>query len=192
MRQQSMIKKTAIGIDIDGTLTDPTYFIPHLNAHFKREIKKEDAYIYDYTKLYEVTQEEIRNYFKSVNVMFESPLLDYAKETVLELNEKHDVYIITARNKELHDRTRAWLDARGLEKLELLTLGTPAKAPVAKELGITMFLEDHPTASIEIAQEDIQVYLMDAPYNQQTVHKNIQRVYNWMEMRKHLVSQGAL
>lgn len=188
------MKKTGIGIDIDGTLTDPSYFIPYLNEYFKKEIRTDMPHVYDYAELYGTTAEEIHYYLAHVNsnLMFESHLLNNAKETVLELAERNDVYIITARQKELYDRTRRWLDMRGLGKIELLCLGTPDKSPVAKELGVQYFLEDHPTASVTIADSGINVYLMDAPYNQDTMHKNIERIYNWTEAREHLMRKGAL
>ena len=124
--------------------------------------------------------------------MFESDLLDYAKDTVLDLAEKNNVYIITARDMGLYDKTRKWLDRKGLGSIELLCLGTPDKSPVAKELGVRYFLEDHPTASVQIADSGIKVCLMDAPYNKDTVHKNIERVYNWSQARDSLIRNGAL
>lgn len=188
------MNKFGIGIDIDGTLTDPSYFIPHLNKYFKKEINVQEPHIYDYAELYNTTPEEIRHYFTHINptLMFESHLLDYAKETVLDLSQKNNVYIITARKSELYDKTRAWLDKRGLGSIELLCLGTPDKSPVAKELSVKYFLEDHPTASIEIANADIDVVLMDAPYNKETAHQKIERVYNWMQAREWLLRNGAL
>ena len=194
MRKEETMKKLGIGIDIDGTLTDPSYFIPYLNEYFKKEIRTDVPHVYDYAELYGTSSEAIRYYLSHVNanLMFESHLVDHAKETVLDLSEKNDVYIITARPQELYDKTRRWLDLRGLGKIELLCLGTPDKSPVAKELGVKYFLEDHPTASLTIADAGINVYLMDAPYNKDTVHKNIERVYSWIEAREHLMRNGAL
>ncbi len=186
--------KLGIGIDIDGTLTDPGYFIPHLNEYFKKDIRTNEPHIYDYAQLYNTTPDEIRHYFTQVkpDVMFESNLLDHARETVLELSEKNRVYIITARKNELYDKTRRWLDKKGLGSIELLCLGTPDKSRVARELKVEYFLEDHPTASIEIADSGIQVYLMDAPYNKDTAHRNIERIFSWMQARDHLIKKGAL
>lgn len=188
------MKKLGIGVDIDGTLTDPSYFIPHLNEYFKKNIGLDEPHVYDYAKLYETTPEEIRHFFTHVksNVMFESNLLDHAKETVLDLARKNNVYIITARRPELYDKTREWLDRKGLSRIELICTGEPDKSPVAKDLEVRYFLEDHPTASVDIANSGIDVVLMDAPYNKETVHQKIERVYNWMEARNQLIRYGAL
>ncbi len=186
-------KRLNIGIDIDGTLTHPGYFIPHLNRHFDRDINFADVRIYDFGELYNVSREQLHDLFvKNQGIMFEAELLEGAKNTVLELAERHNVHIITACDREIHLRTRNWLDRVGLSKIELHSLGSPNKAQFAKELQCDLFFEDHPTASKEIAEHGIGVLLMDAPYNRDTIHHNIHRVYNWQDIRAELVDRGAL
>ncbi|MDO5062219.1 MAG: hypothetical protein Q4D77_03525 [Peptostreptococcaceae bacterium] len=187
-------KRLNIGIDIDGTLTHPGYFIPHLNKLFNKNIVYEDIRVYDFRELYQTTDEVLTNFFidEEKGILFQVELLKDAKRTVLELAEKHNVHIITARRKEIHDRTRAWLDKVGLDKIELHSLGTPNKRTLAEELGCHYFFEDHPTASAEIADAGISVLLMDAPYNRHTTHDNLRRVHSWADIRSELTSKGVL
>lgn len=189
-----MNKKTTIGIDIDGTLTHPGYFIPHLNKYFNVNIGYEELRVYDFRELYHTTEEELRDFFVSdgKGILFSVELLEGAKQTVLDLAKKHEVHIITARGKEIHERTRLWLDKVGLASIELHSLGTPDKKTLAEKLGCRYFLEDHPTASAEIAEAGISVLLMDAPYNRDTHHQNMQRVHSWMDIRKALMNKGVL
>lgn len=187
-------RKLNIGIDIDGTLTHPGYFIPHLNKYFNRNVGYEELRIYDFRELYQTTDEELREFFvgKGKGILFSVELLADAQRTVLELAAKHNVHIITARRPDIHDKTREWLDRVGLSKIELYSLGTPNKRALAEELACDYFFEDHPTASEEIAEAGISVLLMDAPYNRETAHKNMLRVHNWQDIRKEMIIKGVL
>lgn len=187
-------KKLNFCIDIDGTLTHPGHFIPYLNKHFNKEIKYEDITVYDFGELYDTNEEELKAFFHKdgKGVLFHADLLDGAQNLVLELAEKHNVCIVTARKPELCEKTREWLDMVGLKSIELHCLGTSNKRPFAEELGCDYFFEDHPTASVDIADAGISVLLMDAPYNQQTAHENMKRIYNWGEIRSNLVEKGIL
>lgn len=187
-------KRMTIGIDIDGTLTHSGYFIPFLNKHFNKNIDMKTIKIYDFAELYEVTNEDLYNYFvtEGKDVMFEVPLLSDAQRIVKKLSENHDIYIISARREEAYDRTYKWLQDVGLGGIKLYCLGSPKKAELAKELKCDYFFEDHPTASINIAEEGIKVLLMDAPYNQETNHENMTRVFSWNEIEKVLEDNKLL
>jgi len=188
------MKKYNIGIDIDGTLTFAGYFLPYLNEYFGRNVGYEELNKYDFRDIYNVSDEEMMNFFRGEgkNLIFNVDLLDGARETVMELSKKHNVWIITARNPDMHQRTRSWLDDNGLEKIELITLGTPHKLEKATELGCQIFIEDHPDASVDIAAAGIRLYLVDAPYNQVSVHENITRVHDWEEIRSIFKLEGIL
>lgn len=189
-----MREKLNIGIDIDGTLTHPGYFIPHLNRYFNVNVDFESFNVYDFREFYNATEEELTDFFigEGKGILFTVELLEDAKRTVLELAEHHNVHIVTARKPNIHDKTREWLDRVGLGKIELHSLGTPNKRAFAQELGCHYFFEDHPTASKEIAEAGISVLLMDAPYNRLTSHQNMVRVHNWQDIRRELIQKGAL
>ena len=188
------MKKYNIGIDIDGTLTFSGYFLPYLNEYFGRDIGYEELNKYDFRDIYNVTDEEIMSFFRGEgkNLIFNADLLDGARDTVNELSQKHNVWIITARKPDMHEKTRKWLDENGLEKIELITLGTPDKLQKATELGCEIFIEDHPDASIVIAAAGIKLYLVDAPYNKISEHENITRVHDWEEIRTIFRAEGIL
>ena len=144
--------------------------------------------------MYGVTNEQIRSYFRTdgKDVMFGQSLLENVKKVVLNLEMEHKVYIITARKEEFYDKTKNWLRNVGLGSLELFCLGSPEKAELAKKLDCEYFIEDHPTASIEIAKNNVNVLLMNAPYNKDTTHQNINRLFNWFEVEKFFKEKGIL
>ena len=162
------MKKYNIGIDIDGTLTFSGYFLPYLNEYFGRDIGYEELNKYDFRDIYNVTDEEIMSFFRGEgkNLIFNADLLDGARDTVNELSQKHNVWIITARK--------------------------PDKLQKATELGCEIFIEDHPDASIDIAAAGIKLYLVDAPYNKISEHENITRVHDWEEIRTIFRAEGIL
>ena len=188
------MKKHNIGIDIDGTLTYAGYFLPYLNEYFGKEIQYEELIKYDFKDIYGVSEEKIMEFFlgEGRNLIFNVDILEDAKNTVLELSEKHNVWIITARIPETYRKTKLWLERNGLGHVELITLGTPDKLGKAKELGCDIFIEDHPDASIDIAEAGIKLYLVDAPYNRTSNHENIVRVRDWNEMRNIFKEEGVL
>ena len=102
------MKKYNIGIDIDGTLTFSGYFLPYLNEYFGRDVGYEELNKYDFRDIYNVTDEEIMSFFRGEgkNLIFNADLLDGARDTVNELSQKHNVWIITARKPDMHEKTR--------------------------------------------------------------------------------------
>lgn len=189
-----MNKKT-IGIDIDGTITHTWYFIPHLNKKFNKNVDWENNTIYDFAELYEVTHDELKNYFQTdegKSVMFGQELLPNVLDTINKLDDLYKVYIITARSEEFCSGTKKWLESVGLGHIELYCLGSPDKSKLAKELGCDYFIEDHPTASKDIADKDIKVILVNASYNKETNHKNITRVNDWLEIENYFRKEEML
>lgn len=188
------MEKLNICVDIDGTLTFSGYFMPYLNEYFGVDVTFEEIRDYDFRDIYGVTEEDLHHFFttEGKNLFFDVELLECAKETMLELNEKHNVWIITARREETHNQTQKWLELNSLGNIKLITLGTPHKLEKALELNCDIFIEDHPEASVDIAKSGIKLYLMDAPYNKATEHENIIRVESWREIRKHLKKDGII
>lgn len=188
------MEKKNICVDIDGTLTFSGHFMPYLNEHFGMDVTFEEIRDYDFKDIFGVSEDDLIHFFKANGrkIFLDVELLESAKETMLELNEKHNVWIITARNLDTHKDTKKWLDLNGLGDIELITLGTPHKLEKALELKCDIFLEDHPEASLDIAKSGIKLFLMDAPYNKETDHENIIRVDSWKEIRTYLKKDGIL
>lgn len=188
------MKKYNIGIDIDGTMTWSGYFLPYLNEYFGKNIPYEELRKYDFKDIYKVSDEEIDVFFSThgKDLIYKVDILENVKDTVLELATKHNVWIITARNTDMHGKTKEWLTKNGLGEIELITLGTPDKLQKARDLGCEIFIEDHPEASVTIAEAGIKLYLVDAPYNKHLNHENITRVSNWIEIRNLFEKEGIL
>ncbi len=67
-----MTKK--FGIDIDGTVTSPETFVPHLNKAFNLNLTLEDITEYDFSPFVNVSPAELGNGLKQMNALFMKPL----------------------------------------------------------------------------------------------------------------------
>lgn len=70
------------GIDIDGTVTSPETFVPHLNKAFNANLTYEDITEYDFLPFVNATREELAQWFtdNEAAIYKTSPLAPHAKE----------------------------------------------------------------------------------------------------------------
>ena len=184
-----------IGIDIDGVLTD------------------EDAFMYDYGSKFCIenhlplsirANEMEENIFgwedKQVGEKFWNTYLEeyvtkypariFAAEVIQKLKQKHEIYIITARNEEglplssygkMKEFTEEWLKDQKISFDQILYTQRGKKLKDCVETGIDIMIDDDPT-NIEELRNSIKVMCYDNRYNQKVVGKNITRVYSWYDI----------
>lgn len=173
-----------ICIDIDGTMTTKDYYIPFFNRFFNKNISFEDMKVYDLSKVYGVSEGDIRKFYNLMGARMHASasIQPHVSETILKWRKRHKVSIVTARLKEQEPITVTWLEKYGLSQIDLHSLGKSEKLEFSKTLHCDLFIEDHPIESLRLAEEGIQVLLMDNPYNRQVIHSNINRVNDWYEI----------
>ncbi|WP_099191918.1 5' nucleotidase, NT5C type [Tepidibacter mesophilus] len=178
------MKKLNICIDIDGTVTDPYYFIEYFNDHFNKDLKEEDMNTCKLEDLYDTTLEEILEFYthKGYDIHLSANPLDSSSEIIHELNKKHNLYFVTARNEGLKDVTEEWMRVNNFPKIKVYYLGGYYKVDKARELDCDLFIEDNPQNTEDLAKSGIQVLLMDANYNKDIKLENVTRVMNWNEI----------
>ena len=184
------MKKLNICIDIDGTVTDPYYFMPFFNKYFDKKLEPKDCYTCKIEDLYEVSIDKIIEFYinEGEEMHKSATVLEGVKDILWEMYEKHNLYFVTARNTKMEHITKSWMQENELPPLEVHSLGSYYKVDKAKELKCDIFIEDNPENSIQIAESGIRVFLVDTNYNKSTCHENIKRVESWYEI-KHLIDE---
>ena len=188
-----------IGVDADGVLTDMQEFnYQYGKEFFKKKIVNPEGYsvkeIFSVGKLAEMVYG--LRYFPK-----------YCKEypprpnSALVLNrlksEGHSIHEITARkfviNQNIIGRYSRkwfveWCAKNGFEFSSITfcseKYGPSEKYDACKRLGIEIMIDDRPEIVCYLAEREIPVLMMDAPYNKDVYHKNIRRVKNWNEVYK--------
>lgn len=175
-----------ICIDIDGTITDPYFFVKYLNELTGKKIKESEYVSQNWNDVYGEEFYEIYNNFdKDYGYIYsEANLVDGAKEVIENFyNYGNNIFFVTARSEYVKDITVDWMKSKGLDDFEVIYLGCNSKKlETAKNLNANIFIEDDADNAIKLANEGVNVVLMDANYNKGIEHKNIFRVYNWDEI----------
>lgn len=175
-----------IGIDIDGTVTDPYGFIPFLNEIFRKNITKEQYTTLDWEQLYGTVEGDFYiNFDNNYSYTYEAAEpAEFAVEVIKKLENSEDinVYFVTARRECLKEITEKWFDKYGINANNIYLLGPVKKSGKALELGCDIFIEDDPNNAMDIAKNGIDVLLIDTNYNKDVECDNITRVRNWKEI----------
>ena len=119
-----------------------------------------------------------------MNSYEEAEIIDEAKQIIKDLNEKNNLYFVTARGNELQDITIKWLEKNGLSSIEIYMLGSDYKIDKAKELKCDIFIEDNPLNALQLAQGGVRVFLLETNYNKDTKHDNITKVKDWEHIKR--------
>jgi uncharacterized HAD superfamily protein len=180
------MKKLNIGVDIDGTITDPYHFIPYLNEMFNKNYKNEDITTHDWEALYNIKESDIITNFHEtyLHTYIDVECIEGSSEIIEEIAKEHNVFFITARSHNLTDITNNWLKEIGLSSIDVHLLGSHYKVEKAQELNCDIFIEDSPANAIQLAEVGIIVFLINTYYNQEVKHPNIIRVNNWNEIKE--------
>ena len=173
-----------IGIDIDGTITTPYYWLDFFNENLNRDLKVEDIKHYDHYKDFKITEKEFidfRNeYLKEIHLLAvpRSEAVHYVNRL---FHENESTYLITARENELTLLTKSWLNDNGIKSSDLYHLGSTKKTKLALSLKLDVFLEDRYETALNMALAGIPTILFNTTYNQEGNHPLIYRVDTWEE-----------
>ncbi|WP_096434641.1 5' nucleotidase, NT5C type [Alteribacter populi] len=188
-------KRYRFGIDIDGTVTDPATFIPHINQHFKRELTLDDVTQYDLSKVLGISEADFWKWMQEHegDLYAQANLAAKVKETLLEWEQVHELFYISARHNRFSDLTKNWFDENALPYHHIELLGQHDKIAAVKKHKVDAFFEDKHDNAVNIAEEcGIPVVLINTPYNQDPVPTLVHRVNSWQEAQKtvqHLFGQ---
>ena len=172
------------GIDIDGTITSPHSFVPHINQAFDLNITLDDLYEYEITKCIDVSPEEFGKWFTEMepNLYSKSPIADHAQMIINQWQQQHDILFISARANHLIDVTEKWFAENKINYHQIELIGSHYKVETAKKLDVDIFFEDKHDNAVDISeQSNTPVILFDTPYNRKPIPEKVIRVSNWLE-----------
>ena len=176
--------KRRFGIDIDGTVTCPTTFVPYLNDAFGLNITIDDIKQYDFMPLVTVSEKEFYDWFKNMEpvIYSKSPLAAGAKEILKRWEKEHELYFISARGSHLLDLTKEWFTHQELMYNDIHLIGSHDKIEAAKKYDVDIFLEDKHDNAVNLHEElNIPVLLFNTPYNQDPIPEGVIRINDWKE-----------
>lgn len=178
------MKQIRFGIDIDGTVTDPSSFIPYLNEAFKRNLTLQDIKDYDLSIALGISEKEfwawmMDNEPKMYQKSF--PAAD-ARDILSTWSEQYELFYISARPKHVTKLTHDWFKKNQIPYDHIELLGKHNKLAAVRDHQIDAFFEDKHDNAVNIAEEyEIPVILMDTPYNRLPVPQHVHRAYSWHE-----------
>lgn len=178
------MKNLNICIDIDGTITDAYYWLDITNKYFNKNITEEQVTDYYIHKVMGIERIEYERFYeKNKFEMHINPKIrDDVKSVLKRLSLLHNIYFITAREKDLTMITHLYLRKNGLPYDGLFILGSHYKVDKAREVGCNLFIEDNYDNAIQLSDAGFKVLLIDTNYNRKILNDNIIRVYNWKEI----------
>lgn len=181
-----------IGLDLDGTITNPYYWLEFFNNLFNKNLTEKDCIKYNLCEIYGVgndmwdviNKQHIKGYLDSVDIR------EDAIEIINKLKQKHNCSFITARSdtEYIRNRTIEYLTQNNLDNIPLYMLSSHYKVDKAKELNIEVFVEDSLSNALELSANGIKVFLINTNYNQGELNENIIRVNNWHEIYQEIES----
>lgn len=188
-------KYLKIGIDIDNVIADsyPRY-INAFNEKFGTAVKYEEVYDFYYLENYvgvdkAATSHFIETVLHSEKFQLAIPPYEEPKTIIQKWAESgHLIHYITARPIAIKDITLHWLKNHGFwvkgAKLHLLDVDQePSHANFKKEIvdkwKVDIFVEDTKGIAETL---NIPVLLLDRPWNQGKLPKNVKRVKDWKEI----------
>ncbi|QNO14019.1 hypothetical protein HYG86_04130 [Alkalicella caledoniensis] len=180
------MEKLNICIDIDGTLTEPFFLLDRANKHFEKNIKPEDVDSYEIHQLYGVEFKDFFEFYISVanEVLIDVDPRERVREVLLEIDGKHNIHYVTAREDFLTDVTQRWFEKYKLPSGKLHILGSHYKVKTAEQVKCDLFIEDRYNNAIELAEAGFKVLLIDCVYNRKPLIPGITRVNNWEEVNE--------
>ncbi|WP_369875288.1 hypothetical protein [Alkalicoccobacillus gibsonii] len=172
-----------IGLDIDGTVTDPAAFVPALNQSFQKNLTLDDLTSYDLTGVLGITRDEFTEWMKTneATIYANVTLAENASQVLEKWQHSFELYYVTARGSYLEEITRTWFQTNRVPHHHIELLGQHNKIESIKEHQIDLFLEDKHDNAVEIATHcGIPVLLINTPYNQGDDPKGVIRVNDWL------------
>lgn len=180
------MKKQRFGIDIDGTITNPATFLPYLNKHFQKQLTIDDIVEYELNGVLGVTKVQFGEWMKEhePSIYEQAEMAENAKDTLMEWEKHHELFYISARPKHVEEVTFDWFHRMMVPYDHIELLGQHDKLQAVKKHNVDIFFEDKHDNACNIAEEcKIPVILMNTPYNQDPIPKNVFRVSSWKEAK---------
>jgi uncharacterized protein len=178
------MKHLNICIDIDGTITDPYFWLEKASNYFGIDISYDEFVQYEFHKVLKISEEDYNKFYETYK--FEYHSRDILRSSVIQvINEFYDhnnIYFVSARDKSLELLTISYLKNNKIQFDELFVLGSHFKVKEAQKLKCDIFIEDSLNNALDLSEAGFKILLMNTPYNQGELNENIKRVYDWIDI----------
>lgn len=179
------MKNLNICIDIDGTITDPYFWLDIANKYFNKNVTIDKVTEYKVDIVMGITRDEYYDFYDKNKFKMHNDnvsLRENAKEVIEELIKLNNIYFVTARDKDLKLLTYSYLNNNDIPYDDIFVLGTHYKVDMARKLKCDIFIEDCYENALQLSENGFKVLLIDTNYNRKPLNKNIVRVLNWNEI----------
>ncbi len=182
----------SICIDIDGTVTEPHYWLRRANEHFGRNVKPQEVTCYEAHQALGIPEENYATFYHACGEQLhaESQIREGVQPVLTELFRNHSLHFVTARDEKMRDVSVEWLARHGIPLHSISLLGHPNKVQKARDLQSDFFLEDSLDNAVQLASAGFRVLLVDCSYNQADLPPNVTRVKDWYEIER-IINQHA-
>jgi 5'(3')-deoxyribonucleotidase len=126
--------------------------------------------------------------------------MEEAREVIEELSARYELNIITARNPQFENMTRAWVEAKFPHAFSrVISVGHPAvmelpqtKAEICQYIGARVLIDDPVKHLSQCAEDDITGVLFgNYPWNQaESLPKGVTRCEDWPAVLEYFDARG--
>lgn len=180
------MKKLNLCIDIDGTVTEPYYWLERANRYFGRQVAPEDVTVYEIHKVLDVGEDDYNKFYALYGKLLhrESKARFGAGESIRRLYRRHRIHFVTAREEKMRETSVEWLARHQMPMDSIHHLGSHYKVDKARELKSDLFIEDSYCNALQLAKAGFDVLLIDCTYNKGPLPGNVTRIKNWSEIEE--------
>lgn len=173
-----------ICIDIDGTITNAYDWLDITNEYFNKNITEDQITEYEIHQVLGIERHEYEDFYNKnkFKIHSDQKLRGDVKLIINKLSKLHNIYFVTARDKELETLTHLFLRKNEISYDDLFVLGSHYKVDKARELNCSIFIEDNYNNAIQLSNAGFKVLLIDTNYNRKPLNRNIIRVNDWKEI----------
>ena len=187
------MERLSICIDLDGTVTDPYYWLPRANEFFKKNVTAEDVTSYRIHEVLGIEAEAYEEFYHRFGpiIHLQARIRDGVHDVVNELFHNHFIHFITAREETMRYVSLEWLKKHHLPMDSISLLGHPNKVKKAQELNSDFFIEDSLDNAVQLAGAGFEVLLIDCNYNKGPLPAKVTRVFNWHQINRIIQQKAA-
>lgn len=175
-----------LGFDIDGVISDFVgTFVKIVKREYDLTLTEADIYCHDLNLVLGISIKE-RNELIRKTLLNDMSVMPKAQRILTSLkSEGHQIFIVTARFKDLVSATKAWLNNKGIPYTRLIQLNQGEK--YLAEVNLDLIVEDNLEDALEWSQKVEHILVYDHPWNQTLNVKGlIKRVHSWDDILKEI------
>jgi len=175
-----------LGFDIDGVISDFVgSFVKIVKKRYGLTLTEANIYCHDLNLVLGINKQERNKLIREI-LLSDIALMPKAQRTLMRLkSEGHQIFILTARFKDLVAVTKAWLKKKGIPYSQLIQLNEGEK--YLAEVDLDLVVEDNLEDAIGLSRKVKKVLIYDHPWNRSfNVRNLVRRVYNWDDIYKEI------